>query len=258
MSSAPSNKFLPSPKTVALREHSNGCCTRATSKLGVDRVLFISSRQGSLNQVEELGWHVVFDRHHQYEDISHPPDGTQVNATTDPAVDALSPRAETISGTLRASRLHWFAGRGQGEKEILEKHRIKASSMHEVDHYGIGKLALDHVNLQRDCPIHLSFDVDALDPSVASCTGTPVRGGFTFREGHYIREAVHETGLLVALDLMEVKPTLADAGSVHQTVTVGCSLVRSALGTIYNAKPFSELQVSNNFYEPNYRVYNVQ
>lgn len=55
----------------------------------------------------------------------------------------------------------------------MEKHPIKASSMHEVDHYGIGKLALDHVNLQRDCPIHLSFDVDALDPSVASCTGTP-------------------------------------------------------------------------------------
>ena len=49
--------------------------------------------------------------------------------------------------------------------------------MHEVDKYGIGRvveMALDAVNPQRDRPIHLSFDVDALDPSVAPSTGTPV------------------------------------------------------------------------------------
>lgn len=120
-----------------------------------------------------------------------------------------------------------------GEKQILRKNNIKAFSMHEVDKYGIGKvvdMALDHVNPRRDRPIHLSFDVDALDPSVAPSTGTPVRGGLTFREGHYICEAIAETGLLVALDLMEVNPSLEDAVSVQQTVTVGCSLVRSALG----------------------------
>jgi arginase family enzyme len=48
------------------------------------------------------------------------------------------------------------------------------------------------VNPNRNLPIHLSFDVDALDPSVAPSTGTPVRGGLTFREGHYICEAVAE------------------------------------------------------------------
>jgi len=120
-----------------------------------------------------------------------------------------------------------------GEKRILKENNIKAFSMHEVDKYGIGKvveMALDHVNPKRELPIHLSFDVDALDPSVAPSTGTPVRGGLTFREGHYICEAIWETGLLVALDIMEVNPSLADAASVKQTVTVGCSLVRAALG----------------------------
>jgi len=120
-----------------------------------------------------------------------------------------------------------------GEKKILRENNIKAFSMHEVDKYGIGKvvdMALDHVNPDRNKPIHLSFDVDALDPSVAPSTGTPVRGGLTFREGHYICEAIYETGLLVALDLMEVNPSLADAVSVTQTVAVGCSLLRSALG----------------------------
>lgn len=54
---------------------------------------------------------------------------------------------------------------------------IKAFSMHHVDKYGIGKvveMALDAVNPNRDRPIHLSFDVDACDPSVAPSTGTPV------------------------------------------------------------------------------------
>jgi len=120
-----------------------------------------------------------------------------------------------------------------GEKKILREHNIKAFSMHEVDKYGIGKvvdMALDHVNPKRDRPIHLSFDVDALDPSVAPSTGTPVRGGLTFREGHYICEAVCETGLLVGLDIMEVNPSLSDEDSSRQTVAVGCSLLRSALG----------------------------
>ena len=65
-----------------------------------------------------------------------------------------------------------------GEKKILKQFGIKAFSMHEVDKYGIGKvveMALDHVNPKRTLPIHLSFDVDALDPSVAPSTGTPVR-----------------------------------------------------------------------------------
>lgn len=120
-----------------------------------------------------------------------------------------------------------------GEKKILKENGITAFSMHEVDKYGIGEVmnrALDAVNPYRDRPIHLTFDVDALDPSVAPSTGTPVRGGLTFREGHYICEAIAETGLLAAFDLVEVNPSLTDDFDVKQTVSVGCSLVRSALG----------------------------
>ena len=62
------------------------------------------------------------------------------------------------------------------------------------------ELALEH--LGPNTPIHLSFDVDALDPQWAPSTGTPVRGGLTLREGDYIAESVHETGNLVAVDLV--------------------------------------------------------
>ena len=57
-----------------------------------------------------------------------------------------------------------------------------------------------------------------------------MRGGLTFREGHYICEAIAETGLLVAADVMEVNPALEDEESVSQTVQVGCSLARCCLG----------------------------
>ena len=66
----------------------------------------------------------------------------------------------------------------------------------------------------------------------APSTGTPVRGGLTLREGDYICEAVHETGSLVAVDLVEVNPRLApetDLGA-QETVRAGCSIVRCALG----------------------------
>lgn len=117
------------------------------------------------------------------------------------------------------------------EKLILKSLGIKVFTMHDVDKHGIGRvmeMVLAHVGANR--PIHLSFDVDALDPTVAPSTGTPVRGGLTFREGHFITEAVAETGNLVAVDIVEVNPTLEDSSSAAQTVAVGCSLARCALG----------------------------
>ncbi|KAL2179499.1 uncharacterized protein P884DRAFT_267916 [Thermothelomyces heterothallicus CBS 202.75] len=120
-----------------------------------------------------------------------------------------------------------------GEKRILRENGIKAFSMFDIDKHGIGRvmeMALAHIG--NDTPIHLSFDVDALDPMWAPSTGTPVRGGLTLREGDFICESVHQTGSLVAVDLVEVNPRLAadtDLGA-HETVRAGCSLVRCALG----------------------------
>lgn len=140
-----------------------------------------------------------------------------------------------VKPLLKADKLVYIGLRDvdEAEKKIIKELNIKAFSMHHVDRYGIGKvvdMALDHVNPNRDLPIHLSFDVDALDPTVAPSTGTPVRGGLSFREGHYICEAIAETGLLVATDIMEVNPALEDTPSVFQTIQIGCSLARCSLG----------------------------
>ena len=95
-----------------------------------------------------------------------------LNKTTIPEYAWVEPR-------LTPSRIVYIGLRDvdPGEKRLLKENGIKAFSMHEVDKYGIGAVvekALDAVNPKRDRPIHLSFDVDALDPSVAPSTGTPV------------------------------------------------------------------------------------
>jgi len=118
----------------------------------------------------------------------------------------------------------------KGEKKILKEHGIKAFSMHDIDRHGIGRvmdMALAWIG--GDTPIHLSFDVDAIDPMWAPSTGTPVRGGLTLREGDFIAECVAETGSLIALDLVEVNPSL-DIKGAGDTVRAGCSIIRCALG----------------------------
>jgi len=145
------------------------------------------------------------------------------------------PEFSWLKPCLRPDRIVYIGLRDvdAGEKKILRDNNITAYSMYHVDKYGISKvveMALDAVNPKRDRPVHLSFDVDALDPEVAPSTGTAVRGGLTFREGHYICEAIAETGLLVSFDMMEINPSLGAMASVQQTVDVGRSLVRCALG----------------------------
>jgi len=97
------------------------------------------------------------------------------------------------------------------EKRIIYKCGIKAFSMQEVDKYGIGKvmqMALDHIDPKRRRPIHLSFDIDSMDPSVCPCTGTTVSGGLTYREANYVCEVPAETGRLVSMDITEFNSTL--------------------------------------------------
>ncbi|KAF1322703.1 Arginase, partial [Globisporangium splendens] len=120
-----------------------------------------------------------------------------------------------------------------GERRIIRDLGIKAFSMQEVDRYGIGKtmeMALDHLCGQKERPLHMSYDIDAVDPLLAPSTGTKVRGGLTWREAHYVAEAVAETNLLCGLDMVEVNPTLSPGTGAQLTVDMALLLISSALG----------------------------
>ncbi|KIK44799.1 hypothetical protein CY34DRAFT_68865, partial [Suillus luteus UH-Slu-Lm8-n1] len=74
-------------------------------KLGVDKGPIHLVQAGLINQVEELGWRVVFDGHHQFEDISPPPNGIQVNATGDAAIDTLNASIAKLRSPLFVARV---------------------------------------------------------------------------------------------------------------------------------------------------------
>lgn len=118
--------------------------------------------------------------------------------------------------------------------DAQEKARIRASGVHvftmkEVDRSGIADVAQRAIALASAGTggIHVSFDLDACDPSIAPGVGTPVRGGLDYREAHLLMELIADAGRLVALDLVEVNPTLDVRNS---TADLGTELALSALG----------------------------
>ncbi|XP_068607978.1 arginase-2, mitochondrial [Brachionichthys hirsutus] len=121
-----------------------------------------------------------------------------------------------------------------GEHQILKNLGIQHFTMRDVDRLGIQRVmevTLDHLLARKQRPIHLSFDIDAFDPSLAPATGTPVNGGLTYREGIYITEEIHNTGLLSVMDLVEVNPTLgASREAVEATAALAVDVIASSLG----------------------------
>jgi len=121
----------------------------------------------------------------------------------------------------------------EGEKRIIKENNIKAFSMNEVEQYGIAKvmeMAIDHIAPKRDVPIHLSFDVDGMDPSEVACTGTMVRGGLTYREARYLCQSVASTGCLVSMDITEVNPSIGTKDDLKKTTAAAVDLARFSFG----------------------------
>lgn len=119
------------------------------------------------------------------------------------------------------------------ERNILKRLNISAYYMSDIDRMGITNIVsetLIHLDKTGTKNIHLSFDIDALDPQDASATGTPVRGGLTLREGMTLCEMLHRTGRLRSMDLVEVNPRLGDKTEVATTVESANFLIYSALG----------------------------
>mmetsp|Transcript_936 Transcript_936/g.1505 ORF Transcript_936/g.1505 Transcript_936/m.1505 type:complete len:362 (-) Transcript_936:44-1129(-) len=120
-----------------------------------------------------------------------------------------------------------------GEKQIMYENGIKAYSMHDIDKYNIGPImerAMNDIDPYGHSPLHLSFDIDSLDPVLVPSTGTPVLGGLTFREGAYICEHMAGTHRLCSMDITEVNPLLGDDNNVSQTVDMAKRMVSCALG----------------------------
>ncbi|WP_146588931.1 arginase [Puniceibacterium confluentis] len=115
------------------------------------------------------------------------------------------------------------------ERAMLEATQIRRHDMRDIDENGIAKLLgafLDTVAAANGA-LHVSLDVDFLDPSVAPAVGTTVPGGATVREAHLVMEMLHDSGLMTSLDLVELNPMLDERGRTAQLMV---DLAASALG----------------------------
>lgn len=115
------------------------------------------------------------------------------------------------------------------EKTALRASGIHAFTMADIDKRGMADVIAEALRVTSDGAelLHVSFDVDALDPRVAPGTGTAVAGGLTYREAHLALEIVASSGRLTSLEVVEVNPTL---DFQNQTAELAVGLIASALG----------------------------
>lgn len=114
------------------------------------------------------------------------------------------------------------------EQELLRGSGVRVFTMSEIDRIGIERAlheALDRV--RGSAFVHVSLDLDVLDPEIAPGVGTPVRGGLTYREAHLALELVAESALVGSLEVVEVNPIL---DRENTTAGLAVELVASALG----------------------------
>jgi arginase len=115
------------------------------------------------------------------------------------------------------------------EKESMRESGVRVFTMKDIDRSGIAAVVEQALGIAGAGTggIHVSFDLDVCDPSIAPGVGTPVKGGLDYREAHMVMEMVADSGLLRALDLVEVNPILDDRNT---TAILGAELASSALG----------------------------
>lgn len=115
------------------------------------------------------------------------------------------------------------------EKAMLKDSNMSAVDMRSIDEHGIAKPLSDFLKIvaAADGLLHVSLDVDFLDPTIAPAVGTTVPGGATFREAHLVMEMLGDSGLVTSLDLAELNPFLDERG---RTSSLMVDLTASLLG----------------------------
>ncbi len=115
------------------------------------------------------------------------------------------------------------------ERDLIKQSGVTVFTMRDIDERGMRHVVEDAIDLAGDgtAGVHLSFDLDVLDPQFAPGTGTPVRGGVYYREGHLAMEMIGDRANVVSMDMVEVNPIL---DVQNQTAKLGVEMALSLMG----------------------------
>lgn len=118
----------------------------------------------------------------------------------------------------------------EGERKLIKEKGIKIYTMHEIDRLGMTKVmeeTIQYLKARQVDGVHLSLDLDALDPLYTPGVGTPVPGGISYRESHLAMEMLEESRIITSAEFVEVNPILDER---NKTADVAVALMGSLLG----------------------------
>jgi len=199
--------------------------------LGGDHSVAIGSLRGSARDAE-IGA-VWFDAHGDYNTPTTSPSG---NVHGMPLAAALG-HAEwedvdwANAPGLSEENVAYVGLRAldDSEREAIRATEMTAYTMSDIDERGITEVVEAALSVAADGVdgVHVSLDMDWLDPTIAPGVGTPVRGGVTYREAHHAMELVAEADVLRSMEVVEVNPVLDES---NETASLATELVASAFG----------------------------
>jgi arginase len=212
--------------------------------LGGDHTLSMGSVNGIARHWHEIGrelFVIWLDAHADYNTPATTLSGNMHGMSAaflcgEPGLDSLL--GEEPRASIDPDQLELFGTRSidRLEKDLLRDRRISVADMRQIDEFGVGVLirrVIDKVKA-RNGVLHVSFDIDFLDPSLAPGVGTTVPGGATYREAHLVMEMLHDSGLVRSVDIVELNPFLDERGRTARTAV---ELIGSLFGQQITDRP---------------------
>lgn len=201
--------------------------------LGGDHSIAIGTLAGVSKHFQNLGV-IWFDAHGDLNTFETSPSGNVHGMPLAVSLGLGHPKLTNVGGyspKVKPENIVIIGARSldKGEKELIRKKGIKVYTMHEVDRLGMTKVMDETIQFLegKTDGVHLSLDLDALDPNDAPGVGTPVHGGITFREGNLAMEMLSESKLITSCEFVEVNPILDER---NKTAKVAVALMSSLFG----------------------------
>lgn len=201
--------------------------------LGGDHSIAIGTIAGVLQHKKNLGV-IWFDAHGDINTEESSPTGNIHGMPVAVSLGFGHERLTSIGGKdakLQANKLVFIGSRDldQGERKVLKDMGITVFTMHEIDRYGMTEVIERAIKIAGDGTdgIHVSFDLDCMDPLYVEGTGTRVPGGLTYRESHLALEMIALSEKLVSAEFVEVNPIIDNQ---NQTAKTAVALMGSLLG----------------------------
>lgn len=202
--------------------------------LGGDHSVAIGTLAGLAMYYKNLGV-IWFDAH---ADLNTPETTPSGNIHGMPLAASIGLGHEMLtrigSGTpkIRAENIVIIGARSidPGERLLIKEQGIKVFTMHEIDVLGMARVMEDtmhYLKAQGVDGVHLSFDLDSMDPLYTPGVGTPVSGGLTYRESRVAMEMLYAAGVVTSAEFVEVNPIVDDQ---NRTAEVAVALIGSLLG----------------------------